>query len=687
MNYRFYITIASSRVECFPLNFLKTSLVDQKEDGKAYYRRKFSGTLRFYCNTKIGTSDFDLLYYTEELIVSGALDCQEIIIEIEQKDSAANTYHNYWTGYFTTADGAWDLDNSTFDVTPLPYDDYRHFDINGDFEYNILDIATSVTTIAAGISYTRNRWLIDAIEFLADKMVTGIIVSSDFFSDTTNYVTGIASRVNFLTIAQKSDIKRPTSSGPATQAKLSFNEMMDILRIMFNVYWTFDGTTITIEHLSYFTKTDGLDLRTQPISDRSNKYSYDKVDMPKYEKFNWMESSDIAFQGVDIYYDSPCLARDAGSKEYSVPVTTDLEMIQLYEESISDDGFVILANYYDGSDYRVWFANAKYGSAFKYNMDLSWANLHDAFHRHGRVLPEGYMNNVLTSFASIIPTKIQEINAVVCYEDAYDPNDRITTELGEIYFDGEKGYVKSATISPTGQVKFSLLYGDTELGGESTPEPPTFWIVEDLTLHNNSYVYVYLNVPAPYDITFWIWVEETNCQEYVVLEGEMYHSELVDATIGMDPIEYGDLKYNLTSATLNDFTIKYSGDGCALPDDPAFPIIEITDADCGDAGGEVPPPVTPVVNISVKGGETWYIDNESGNIAIGSTTLSFTFMPHDCTVPGSHLIYIRVTRNAAVDAYSTVYAKELFQCNKSMTVTAAASGDVYDVELSEESWV
>ena len=50
MRYRFYITALSSRIEVFPLNHWKTSLVDERDDGKVYYRRKFSGSLQFTDN-------------------------------------------------------------------------------------------------------------------------------------------------------------------------------------------------------------------------------------------------------------------------------------------------------------------------------------------------------------------------------------------------------------------------------------------------------------------------------------------------------------------------------------------------------------------------------------------------------------------------------------------------------------
>ena len=131
-------------------------------------------------------------------------------------------------------------------------------------------------------------------------------------------MTGIASRVNLITVAQKSDIKRPTSSNPATAANTTWNDFMNILKTMFNVYWIYDGVNVIVEHYSYFSKTAGLDLRTQAIAVKSNKYSYDKPEMPKYEN-SYGQRLHIAFVGVPIWYDSPCVS--SKTREYTVPVT------------------------------------------------------------------------------------------------------------------------------------------------------------------------------------------------------------------------------------------------------------------------------------------------------------------------------------------------------------------------------
>ena len=196
MTYRFYITIGSSQVEVHPLNFMKTSLVDAQDEGEIFYRRKFNGTLRF-----IG-DDFDLFYMVESVE-----PCTEIFLLIEQKDSGANTYHTYWEGYFSTTNGTFDLDNCTFDVTPKPYDDYKNFDNYGDKEYNLFaygapDNDKETSTILPAVTYDRNFWLTDVIEYIVQNIEPAAAIESNFLNNATNPVTNDVNKWRYLMLAR-----------------------------------------------------------------------------------------------------------------------------------------------------------------------------------------------------------------------------------------------------------------------------------------------------------------------------------------------------------------------------------------------------------------------------------------------------------------------------------------------------
>jgi hypothetical protein len=153
-------------------------------------------------------------------------------------------------------------------------------------------------------------------------------------------------------------------------------------------------------------------------------------------------------------------------REVSINVTTDLEYIHDYPESISDEGFVILCNYeFSAGVYHVHYESGFYYGEIRLNTHLSWANLHHRYFMHNRIIMEGHMNNAHTNFFTAQKTKKQPCNVIIC--NAFDPTKEITTELGEVYFGGAKAVVEEASIKPDNSIKLSLLYGPLPL----TPIP------------------------------------------------------------------------------------------------------------------------------------------------------------------------------------------------------------------------
>jgi hypothetical protein len=485
MTYRFYLTVGSSVTEVFPLNFLESTLNDEQEGENVFYRRKFNGNLTFINNN--GDDDFDLL-----LSIDQNTPCAKLLFEIKRAGV------NYWSGCFSTTDGKFDLDKCTFEVAPLPNDDYLDILDKAEDQYNILTVTPIITTRTVfGNIYTRNRLLWDVIEYLAGNVKSGATVSSDFFTAATNPATLSDNDLLHLTIAQKSDIIRPSSSEAATEAMMSWNELMEILWAMFQVKWDYDAATdtINVEHVSWWSYSAGLDLRTQLISKAGNKFSYLKEKMPKYEKFSFMESFSLGFAGHPIWYDSSCVDQNPNSntKETTINVTTDLEYIINNPLEIADEGFVILCNYLAGATYFIRLS-------VKLNMPLSWTQLHNCYFRHNRVLIEGYMNNSLVTFWTAQKTKLQPTFAIVCPSDNFDPSDEVTTELGESW--GVKGKVKDSSLNPNGEMKLSLIYGPPD--NEQTPienEKTILIVTEPNNYDENTNAFsAYLSIPSGADI-------------------------------------------------------------------------------------------------------------------------------------------------------------------------------------------
>jgi hypothetical protein len=97
---------------------------------------------------------------------------------------------------------------------------------------------------------------------------------------------------------------------------------------------------------------------------------------------------------------------------------------------VSDYGGVLLACYGDNTLIN------KAGilePAQKLNNTLSWANLHNLYHRHNRIFSVGTMNNVSTVFESSKRVKTQETFKVfLCCQDldVLEPTNLIKSTVG-----------------------------------------------------------------------------------------------------------------------------------------------------------------------------------------------------------------------------------------------------------------
>ena len=551
MNYTFFINYNSVVAQVYPLNWLECSLVDEKEKDQVFYRRKFEGSLTF--GGKKLCADFNLFYDIEVADPCGRID----LLILSDLDV-------YYEAYFSTAQGEWDLDAQTFTVQPLPTDNYSDWNDHGDDEYNILDDAvtglsrfSTILDVPFSVTYEENFMLVDVIEYLAQQTFDagiswfgGTIVSS-FFTDVINPITLAANRYNLLTIAQKSDIRQPTASNPATIGMLSWNALAEILRSM-NVYWRYNGTILTIEHISFFASAPGIDLRIVESTRSTNKYKYLKDSMPKYERFSWMEAYHADFVGLPIWYDSLCVNQDAKSNttNFAVPVTTDVEYIydsMLNSETqgnISNDGWVIFANENRGGTMYIYSNYGFIEGAVRYNADMSWGRLHIAFFKFERQLLSGYMNGGLVDFVTARKTKQQECSIILC--GTFDPTQYVTTELGEVYFGGDKGFVEKAVIKPYGEINLTLNYGPVDAENPGTGDIKVIEITEErVPGFEESVFYATLTIPADGDMDIELDIKcydaigntcTTGYQTLTILTGQLVASvNIVWCTPVVDP--------------------------------------------------------------------------------------------------------------------------------------------------------
>lgn len=287
----------------------------------------------------------------------------------------------------------------------------------------------------------------DIFEFLLSNVCSELTLRSNFFrwnpgdeyDNDNNYVTGTLSKVQNLILLQKSDVKRPGVSADATIGNITFEKLLNDICKIFNLKWDIMENEFIIEHVSFFTKSVGMDLVSRPDAWKragTRKYSYDVNNMPRKETFMMADDKYQTgdFKGLPIIYSGACVGKgEKETKDWIVEnIMTDVQFALQNPENdsqaVSDDGFVLIACNADNGMYTV--APVISGSNIL-NNTLSWARLHLDYWRYERVLSKFTMNGTAQTALSIIPTKKQvKINVDMCCEE-FDPEELIHTLLGD----------------------------------------------------------------------------------------------------------------------------------------------------------------------------------------------------------------------------------------------------------------
>lgn len=263
----------------------------------------------------------------------------------------------------------------------------------------------------------------------------GLTVVSDFFGingdasapDNTAYDFA-ALYLQKMTVHQKSDVKRPYSSDPATskQWDMQPKEMLDDLRVLFNAYWEIDGTDIRIEHISYFEASGGLDASGDAQKLDTERQVEDDV---KREFFFFVDEA-----GSDYFLGSP-IEYDCGDEKIENRCqlfSTDVTYIQnTNSEGFSDENFVLISTEVaDSIRYVV-----------RDNRALSFTELHENLHRHFRYWKNGTLNGDPVTFTSYRPTRKQPaFDHVLCCDDDFNEREPVTTGIGA-------GFIESAVYN------------------------------------------------------------------------------------------------------------------------------------------------------------------------------------------------------------------------------------------------
>jgi len=358
-----------------------TSFTWEKEGDNVFYRMKLD-EITFRNKCKEGAYDYDCLI---------ALALNENVDLYVQKE-ISGTYEEVYHGRFSLQNCKIDEDTESITVPTEPIDNYEGYMCNADVQYNILKIPRKLVVERAGgvlEVYDFTILVRDAIRYILDRMNTGLNYTSTFFEAAINPVTGAnPNPLNNLVISHKSDVIAESIGGgftAATIGNISLNELLNILKEIYDIRWDVTGTHLRVGHVSFYAGAMGdLDLTTEEnnythkeYSWRTNKFNY--KELPNREDFQYTEKGDYYFQ--DYFYDMAMDGDDVFvQQEKRIIVhnpkncTNDIDGIHDTPDAFSTDGWVIM----------VIEDNAGTWEVQNRNSFLDWDSLTPLYWMHNR---------------------------------------------------------------------------------------------------------------------------------------------------------------------------------------------------------------------------------------------------------------------------------------------------------------
>lgn len=476
MNYRFYITDALNvTTEVFPTNFSDhTFEYDKRNAGDIVMQVTLDASLKFTNNAKAGNYDYDFIKQKEETAL-----CQEMELRIDKK--CGETYVPYWYGLFAPVECKFTVERCLVEFKPRN----KEY-ILGDLKINILDIPNGalddVHTGSGGSEriYTNCRRFPDVLLYVSQQSNPNIAsIVSNFFQINpvvggTQMLPGVLNNYTQMFFAALSDIQEPIPSNLATKEFISFNELMNDLNVLFDVFWIIDNNyNLRIEHRTYFDGVNGLDL-TLPQYGKylkgKNNYSYDLKDYPKYE--TWKITGSRQYCRL-VYSGCADISKEQNEKVYQTRIiNTDYYNIRYNGGGSAAIGLFLFATRQTLGVFRMIESSGQ-------NIMLVCSNLVNKFQRYSRptdvAVQEYYQNednNQQINFNqgeflaySVSPTKQGEkIQIPLCCDTVFNYNDKVTTNLG-------LGYVQKASIkTKTETLELDLKYKTINDNPNITPD-------------------------------------------------------------------------------------------------------------------------------------------------------------------------------------------------------------------------
>ncbi len=289
---------------------------------------------------------------------------------------------------------------------------------------------------------------------------------SQFLYSNENPITGWNDGWR-LNITAKSNIIKLGAASPAQKVPCTLGTILNFLKNALNVYWSIDtANNFRLEHISYYknggsytgTPITQFDL-TQLINLKNRKpwafgqyqYQFEKYTMPQYVKWEWMDATDIVFDGTGFTCKSEYV-QDGNKEEINIAnISTNIAKMIMMPDKFSLEGLAVIwtagnnrTDYYDftrdiGGEYQV--ANGQ----------LAMQNLQQSVLLYDAPCDKIEVSGVEHEGVDYKRTKYNEVEFPANYADPYK---HITTAVGD-------GAVDSMQFNLVNQsIKVKLKYAN-----------------------------------------------------------------------------------------------------------------------------------------------------------------------------------------------------------------------------------
>jgi len=289
--------------------------------------------------------------------------------------------------------------------------------------------------------------LSDCIDVLLDE-IQPLIAHADgttysqFLYATSNAIRG-ARKVPI--IIPKSNVVVGNYDQPAKKAQIRLSEILQLLRYFHNAYWHISESSLVIEHENYYHngksysgQNIGTDLTTgiEPKTElawayRTNKFKFDKQNMPERIETGWMDKGSQQFDGYPIQALSAYAQKGNIEQRVISKFTSDVDFIHVAANDIAKEGFVFLECEEGELYYTVPFVTFVISADETYTMQNGYASLiyaHNQYHKHNLSAESVTLNKSAITATTVKRSKIQEITFAT--ESEIDPYELIETNLG-----------------------------------------------------------------------------------------------------------------------------------------------------------------------------------------------------------------------------------------------------------------